>query len=432
MIFGSTTGRRGDAERIVRLEPLEDRTVPATTLELVRDVNPGAGGASTFELANLNGVVVFGANDGANGTELWRSDGTAAGTFLLKDIQPGAGSSSPEGFAALNGFLVFEANNGATGRELWKTDGTAAGTVLIRDLNPGTANGSNVESFNPLVAFNGALYFNGANGGSAGRELWKTDGTAAGTVLVANIDGGVFPSDPAHFAPLAGFLYFDAETAATGRELWKTDGTAVGTTLVKDVRPGTDSGFFLSAPRFVAAGNFLYFNATDGVAGEELWRTDGTAAGTVQVTDLSVSGGSFPNSFVNVGGLLFFNANGDAGDGPYRTDGTAAGTVKVSSLNPAARLQNTGNLASFNNGVVFSGNNAGMQGLFSAADPTQTGTLLRMFAAEPGRFLAIGSTLFFVADDGATGAELWRLVVTPDVPPPGPGPNPTPTNNAPT
>ncbi|MGL4464145.1 MAG: hypothetical protein ACRC1K_18505, partial [Planctomycetia bacterium] len=120
------------------------------------------------------------------------------------------------------------------------------------------------------------------------------------------------------------------------------------------------------------------------------------------------------------------------GDGPYRTDGTAAGTVKVSSLNPAARLQNTGNLASFNNGVVFSGNNAGMQGLFSAADPTQTGTLLRMFAAEPGRFLAIGSTLFFVADDGATGAELWRLVVTPDVPPPGPGPNPTPTNNAPT
>src|SRR5439155_5431040 len=73
----------------------------------------------------------------ANGRELWKSDGTAAGTVLVKDINPGPGDSSPDGLTNVNGTLFFAAFDPTTGRELWKSDGTAAGTVLVGDINPG-------------------------------------------------------------------------------------------------------------------------------------------------------------------------------------------------------------------------------------------------------------------------------------------------------
>ena len=73
------------------------------------------------------------------GQELWKSDGTAAGTTLVKNIRPGSGtSSSPRELTNVNGTLFFVADDGVTGQELWKSDGTAAGTVLVRDIHPGS------------------------------------------------------------------------------------------------------------------------------------------------------------------------------------------------------------------------------------------------------------------------------------------------------
>ncbi len=79
----------------------------------------------------------FEGSDDTHGDELWRSDGTSAGTFLLKDIFPGAGSSRPYAFTELNGTMFFTANDGVHGWELWKSDGTVAGTVLFKDFHPG-------------------------------------------------------------------------------------------------------------------------------------------------------------------------------------------------------------------------------------------------------------------------------------------------------
>ena len=81
--------------------------------------------------------LIFTADDGTHGTELWVTDGTAAGTQLLKDINPGAGYSFPENFTVLGDKLIFTADDGTHGTELWATDGTAAGTVLLADINPG-------------------------------------------------------------------------------------------------------------------------------------------------------------------------------------------------------------------------------------------------------------------------------------------------------
>ena len=79
---------------------------------MVKDINPGAGGSSPGALTNVNGTLYFSANDGTHGFELWKSDGTAAGTTMVKDIAPLATSSSPQSLTTLNGALCFKANDG--------------------------------------------------------------------------------------------------------------------------------------------------------------------------------------------------------------------------------------------------------------------------------------------------------------------------------
>jgi ELWxxDGT repeat protein len=105
---------------------------------LVKDILPGAFNSYPRFLTALGNTLFFSANDGVNGTELWKSDGTAAGTVLVKDIFPGSGfyiSSNPCNLTAVGSTLFFSANDGVN-RELWKSDGTAAGTVLVKDIRP--------------------------------------------------------------------------------------------------------------------------------------------------------------------------------------------------------------------------------------------------------------------------------------------------------
>jgi len=154
--------------------------------------SPGAAGSFPTQLTNVNGTLFFRANDGIHGEELWKSDGTAAGTMMVKDLNPGAGSSSPGSLTNVNGTLYFAAANGINGVELWKSNGTQAGTVLVKDINAG---GSSSPQY--LTNVNGTLFF-AADDGVNGSELWKSNGTAAGTVLVKDINPGSsygFPSD---------------------------------------------------------------------------------------------------------------------------------------------------------------------------------------------------------------------------------------------
>src|SRR5262245_16221248 len=97
--------------------------------ELLKDINV-AFGSSPTSVTSVNGTAYFAADDGVNGIELWKSDGTAAGTVLVKNIRSGATGSNPASLTNVNGTLFFKANDGVNGIELWKSDGTAAGTVL--------------------------------------------------------------------------------------------------------------------------------------------------------------------------------------------------------------------------------------------------------------------------------------------------------------
>lgn len=110
---------------------------PPDSAELVKDINPsGSSTPSTARTAVVNGVLYFIADNGVDGDELWRSDGTSDGTFQVRNIGPGAadGLDGTSNFASIGDTLYFEADNGSDGNELWKSDGTAAGTVQVANI----------------------------------------------------------------------------------------------------------------------------------------------------------------------------------------------------------------------------------------------------------------------------------------------------------
>jgi ELWxxDGT repeat protein len=181
---------------------------------MVKNINPSSGSYPTY-LANVNGTLFFRADDGTNGQELWKSDGTPAGTIMVKDINPGGGSS-PQHLTNVNGTLFFRADDGTHGVELWKCDGSPTGTVmLVKDINP------TEDSFpDNLTNVNGTLFFTAYDGGTNGNELWKSDGTEAGTVIVKDINPGSPSSNPAYLANVNNLLFFIANDGTYGYELW--------------------------------------------------------------------------------------------------------------------------------------------------------------------------------------------------------------------
>ncbi|GBE72822.1 hypothetical protein myaer87_00490 [Microcystis aeruginosa NIES-87] len=248
---------------------------------LVKDIFPGLFGSDPRYLTAVGNTLFFQAQDGVNGTGLWKSDGTAAGTVLVKDIRPGSFSSSyPSNLTAVGNTLYFAAYDDVNGGGLWKSDGTAAGTVLVKDIRPSSSS----SYLRNLTAVGNTLFFT-ADDGVNGYELWKSDGTAAGTVLVKDI----FPGSSSSFTPysnalmaVGNTLFFTADDGVNGFELWKSDGTAAGTVLVKDINPGS-SGSIPFFPQITALGNTLFFTANDGVNGYELWAVSTPAIPTLAI-----------------------------------------------------------------------------------------------------------------------------------------------------
>ena len=155
---------------------LESGEVDSTTtfcsrsiVAMLKDINSGSSGSYPSYLTAVGNTLYFRANDGTNGQELWKSDGTSAGTVMVKDIYSGSSSSYPHSLTAIGNTLYFEANDGTNGTELWKSDGTASGTVMVKDIY----SGSSSNSLSSLTAVGNTLYFE-ANDGSSGDELWKS------------------------------------------------------------------------------------------------------------------------------------------------------------------------------------------------------------------------------------------------------------------
>ncbi len=314
--------------------------------QLVKDINttPGADALNRFnDFTVFNGAIYFQADDGMHGTELWKTDGTAAGTMMVKDINittNNSGNSMPAEFTEFNGALYFRAYDGVHGYELWKTDGTESGTVMAKDIFPVGSEPGPSSTPGGFKVFNGALYFVANDGVHAdGSELWKTDGTDAGTVMVKNINIYGGSSYPFGFTVFNSALYFSADDGAKGRELWKTDGTEAGTLMVKDIFPGNGISSSSDPGGFTELNGVLYFQASDGASPAELWKTDGTAVGTTLVTAIpNAIGKDAAPAFFNVfnNALYFTTRDGVHGYEFWKTDGTAEGTQILKDICPGA------------------------------------------------------------------------------------------------
>ncbi|MEO0334640.1 MAG: ELWxxDGT repeat protein [Bacteroidota bacterium] len=177
----------------------------------MKDINVG-GSWGIFglpEFTDYRGTLFFAGTDKEHGRELWKSDGTEAGTVLVKDIYPNASNNSnPRGLTVYNDLLLFIAAD-STGRKIWRSDGTEEGTQILIDI----------EATNGFVNANGTLFFT-ATDNEHGVELWRTDGTPEGTRLVQDILTGPNDSSPFLLDYINDALYFTALDESNGRELW--------------------------------------------------------------------------------------------------------------------------------------------------------------------------------------------------------------------
>ena len=223
---------------------------------MVKDIRPDTTDLSVSEMTSFNGVLYFTVyGDPTYGEELWRSDGTDAGTFVVKDINPGTGSSSPRSLTVMNGILYFTASSGGNRDELWRTDGTSDGTYLVKQLY---SNSYDRIGRPPLVNANGTLFTVSYGNGN---QLWKSDGTPAGTIDIATIG----QADPTS-STLTGYwmtavgngVFFAANDSTAGIELWHSDGTTAGTGRCRH-RPRKHSA---KPANLIGASTGLYFTPT--------------------------------------------------------------------------------------------------------------------------------------------------------------------------
>lgn len=365
--------------------------------QLVKDIRTGTGHSQPQNLFAVSNQLFFAADDGSHGEELWVSNGTSAGTSLVKDIVPGFNSSTPIFGASLNGILYFSAFETASGRELWRSNGTTGGTYLVKDINPGAD--WSLPTY--IAASNGSIFFSAYTTAYA-EELWKSDGTGAGTVLVKDIAplGG---STPGFLSDSNGTLYFCADETGSffypNSELWKSDGTGAGTALVKDISHQVTS---LHPNELVSMLNVLYFFGVEpGARG--LFKSDGTEAGTTVVKDIL-----FWEKLSKIGNQLYFAADNQSdGYEPWSSDGSEAGTVLVADVNPGPMYSLPHNFAGLNGFVYFSALFDPDENVaFFRTDGTPSGTVSIANYLAFAQPMEMNGNLYFVGGYG--DLELWK------------------------
>lgn len=412
-------------------------------------------------LVPVGNKVFFQFEDPGTGKELWVSDGTGAGTHLVKDVTPGPADTRFAFTAAQNGRLTFirewKFAPGNPQVEVWRSDGTAAGTMEVANF------GTLGELVAPSMLGNTLLFFLDTG---TGTSLWRSDGTTAGTVHLGNF--GPLATDRYTSFEVGNALLFFVATPGQGTELWRTDGTPAGTSWVKKLDaqavPITQTGF---------AGNLGLFLLRDG-PNTEVWKTDGTSGGTVRleafgkfvhllgalntsvylysmdpstkrlrIESVSLGGGgktsvtTLPNPYSDQayaypsvqrtaisGGKLYFSvAIGTSGPAPrevslWASNGTAAGTVQLS------RTLSTGDeYASplFPTGTgpvlfVASKSGSGLEPWFTHGSPATTGQLAEIRpgagSSVPDGFTPLGNRIYFRAADDTNSFQLWSMPAT--------------------
>jgi ELWxxDGT repeat protein len=368
-------------------------------------------GVDPHQIAEMNGMLLF-AGRSEKGYELWKSDGM--NTSLLKDIHPGTNSSNPMQLTNSGGTLYFIADDGLHGPSLWKSNGTASGTVWVKSM-PDMIDLPNIilttSSNAPCILIPGLNnVFFAVRKSPWFWDLWTSDGTPDGTILLRNnfYDGELKAE---MFGMADNELIFVATTAANGTELWKSNGTVSGTQILKDISPGTGSSY---PGNFKKSGSTLFFVASTPEHSAELWRTDATETGTQMVRDIRPGTAySNPSNLMDLNGTLMFHATDGTNTGLWKSDGTEAGTVFINNTVITNNSFVLGDKIFYAkaNGIVFYNYE-----LWFWDESTQSSTYVRTFdetfGMPPTNMLELGGVLYFVVKTATTSSpgtlQIWR------------------------
>ncbi len=359
-----------------------------------------------------------------------------------------AGNLGPRNFLEMNGSVYYEGNDLTVGNneadfQLWRTDGTVAGTTKLVD-----------SPLSGVTKIGTKLYFRHFTP-ATGFELWSYT-EADGASMVCDINPGPNSSFPDNMVEFNNKLAFFSYTDALGYELYISDGTSSGTTLIKDCNPGTAHGQIYTGTTYTSGGtsypylmvlnrykpivykNKLYFFASNGINGYELWSTDGTTAGTQMVQDINPGSGNslFPRDYAGFFGDgpqftilnddLFFVAYDDVNGFELRKITNGSGVVElVKDIYPGNTDSQIRKIVNFN-GMLYFGANDGVNGheLWRTAGTTATTSMFIDICSHPlydepysevhiRNMVIHNGTLFFCATEAIDYEECSNGVCTP-------------------
>ncbi|MCA1963279.1 MAG: hypothetical protein LDL31_04980, partial [Prosthecobacter sp.] len=262
----------------------------STTPTIIKDIFPGADGSAPARLTSVGNRLFFTAQDSSGQRDLWVTDGTSTGTqrITTSTFYPNP-PGDPDNLTEVNGALFFTGYSSQEGLELWRATVASNGAVtaaLVKDVNPEPSQGSSSSHY-----FNagGTLLFSAFGGAADGTELWKSNGTSAGTVRLADIFPGSSDSNPSRFTIFGDRVFFSAQGVTTdtgetvepvGRELYSSLLPSLNAiSLVRDIAAGgsdSDPQEFVISGSDPARGANLFFTASTVAEGRELWVINGS------------------------------------------------------------------------------------------------------------------------------------------------------------
>ncbi|MGC4244929.1 MAG: hypothetical protein QM686_22660 [Herbaspirillum sp.] len=364
----------------------------------LKDLQGGSASSDPHELQALNGSLIFSATSAGKGDELWRTNGKKSGTTLVKEIQNGPVGSNASHFTVIGNnayFSAFALNTSGSGSyQLWKTNGQTKGTSLLETFNI-------EESYPPsnFTNLSEKLYFTTTSTYDNSLTLYKKE------EYLQELDRRIASVSPQSLIKSGEFIYYINDQA----ELWKTNGTSQGTLLLKNLGPNLDSIYFTD---FVAHEGMVYviLHTYSGI--HELWRSDGTPEGTVILKSLQITEEDSGDitGLTPAGTSLYFTVQTlDSSIELWKTDGNSEGTSLVKNIG----FPHSGDFINAPCAIIANGNNlyfrASEEGIYTLwkTDGTSEGTL-KILDFDPGsEGIIYHDKLYFAANDGTHGHELW-------------------------
>jgi ELWxxDGT repeat protein len=368
---------------------------------LLKEINNSAAlNSNPSNLFVFNNKIYFAADDssGSNtpgsedlGSEIWVTDGTPEGTTFLKDLRTGSDSSSPNFFFELNNTMYFSANTGS-GNVLFSSDGTTDGTT--------DSGGSFV--FNQ-VQLNGLIYYINTTDSNG---LYQFDGTTQTKVANTGAEHVNFlgAAITAFNGKIYGYGFTATEDPTIGKELYVYDPATDAYSLVKDIT-GSDADSGIS--NFVTIGSELYFEALGNV-----WKTNGTADGTIAIDKASAIGSTL-EYFVWNGSLYFEGDTGESNDQLWKYDPSTDTIINVSNITGSTATggnnHDPSDYAVVGNYMYYRGEPSDDTNGYLYRTDGNTSQLISAAIKDIDDLVVLNDILYFEGDNGTTGNELYML-----------------------